>query len=324
MHEKNIQGATIGSIVLEEQASVRVGKHLSAFWKNVTVREEVTTKTSQASVLVRTAIAKSVEHQRGAAEQEQQAWKLLHLTPSRRLPFNSRPIDFSARLSDCPPTRFLVPSQENLSLSFTAIFHTTTPSTHAKMGKGLRSSVNKTNNRKLKKNVFGPVETARTERLSQKLMELASQPKPPKSEMEVEESGGKNFCPRDTPSLKLTPPCADSKQAESEAKAANANGALNALAIPVPKSLAHQCPATAAASMNMLTPPPTPPLEISDFSKPSIRSAHRHYADEQLFFHLLGAEKRAKEDKRNRIAKKQKRKVINQMTFKKNPRTGKK
>ncbi|THY05394.1 hypothetical protein D6D03_03067 [Aureobasidium pullulans] len=218
------------------------------------------------------------------------------------------------------------------------------------MGKGLRSSVNKTNNRKLKKNVFGPVETARTERLSQKLMELASQPKPPKSEMEVEESG-------------------DSKQAESEAKAANANGALNALAIPVPQSLAHQCPATAAASMNMLTPPPTPPLDISDFSKPSIRSAHRHYADEQLFFHLLGvstdihgfdtfgniclgfgsdsesdnesssssssvgsgyesswikAEKRAKEDKRNRIAKKQKRKVINQMTFKKNPRTGKK
>ncbi|THZ10889.1 hypothetical protein D6C95_00224 [Aureobasidium pullulans] len=218
------------------------------------------------------------------------------------------------------------------------------------MGKGLRSSVNKTNNRKLKKNVFGPVETARTERLSQKLMELASQPKPPKSEMEVEESG-------------------DSKQAESEAKAANANGALNALAIPVPKSLAHQCPATAAASMNMLTPPPTPPLDISDFSKPSIRSAHRHYADEQLFFHLLGvstdihgfdtfgniclgfgsdsesdnesssssssvgsgyesswikAEKRAKEDKRNRIAKKQKRKVINQMTFKKSPRTGKK
>ncbi|KAH0288389.1 hypothetical protein M436DRAFT_79266 [Aureobasidium namibiae CBS 147.97] len=221
------------------------------------------------------------------------------------------------------------------------------------MGKGLRSSVLKTNNRKLKKNVFGPVEAARTERLSQKLQELASQPKPPKAEMEVEES-------------------TESKQAASEAKATNANGALNALAIPVPKSLAHQCPATAAASMNMLTPPPTPPLDISDFSKPSVRSAHRHYADEQLFFHLLGvstdihgfdsfgniclgfgsdsesdnesssntameidltnaprsswikAEKRAKEEKRNRIEKKQKRKVINQMTFKKNPRTGKK
>ncbi|KAG9755893.1 hypothetical protein KCU73_g5189, partial [Aureobasidium melanogenum] len=237
------------------------------------------------------------------------------------------------------------------------------------MGKGLRSSVNKTNNRKLKKNVFGPVETARTERLSQKLLELASQPKPPKSDMEVEESNGENSFSRETYLPKLTLPFADSKQAESEAKATNANGALNALAIPVPKSLAHQCPATAAASMNMLTPPPTPPLDISDFSNPSIRSAHRRYADEQLFFHLLGvstdihgfdsfgniclgfgsdsesdnessssssslgsgyetswikAEKRAKEEKRNRIAKKQKRKVINQMTFKKNPRTGKK
>ncbi|KAH0258231.1 hypothetical protein KCU91_g15922, partial [Aureobasidium melanogenum] len=38
----------------------------------------------------------------------------------------------------------------------------------------------------------------------------------------------------------------------------------------------------------------------------------------------IKAEKRAKEEKRNRIAKKQKRKVTNQMTFKKNPRTGKK
>ncbi|CAD0111755.1 unnamed protein product [Aureobasidium uvarum] len=240
------------------------------------------------------------------------------------------------------------------------------------MGKGLRSSVNKTNNRKLKKNVFGPVEAARTERLSQKLQELASQPKPPKSDMEVEESGGENPPRRDTLLPKLTSLFTDSKQAESEAKATSANGALNALAIPVPKSLAHQCPATAAASMNMLTPPPNPPLDISDFNNRSVRSAHRRYADEQLFFHLLGvstdihgfdsfgniclgfgsdsesdnesssntamdldltnaprsswikAEKRAKEDKRNRIAKKQKRKVINQMTFKKNPRTGKK
>ncbi|KAI5203179.1 hypothetical protein E4T39_04368 [Aureobasidium subglaciale] len=221
------------------------------------------------------------------------------------------------------------------------------------MGKGLRSSTNKVNNRKLKKNVFGPVEKARTQRLSEKLQELASQPKPPKADTEVEESS-------------------DSKQAASEAKAANANGALNALAIPVPKSLAHQCSATttAAASMTVLTAPPIAPLDISDFSKPLIRSAHRRYADEQLFFHLLGvstdihgfdtsgniclgfgsdsesdnessssssssvdsgyesswikAEKRAKEGKRDRIAKKQKRKVINQMTFKKNPRTGKK
>lgn len=126
------------------------------------------------------------------------------------------------------------------------------------MGKGLRNSVNKTNNRKLKKNVFGPVETARTERLSQKLLELASQPKPPKSDMEVEESN-------------------DSKQAESEAKATNANDT--------------------AMDVDLTNAPRTS---------------------------WIKAEKRAKEEKRNRIAKKQKRKVTNQMTFKKTPRTGKK
>lgn len=46
------------------------------------------------------------------------------------------------------------------------------------MAKGLRSSTRKANNQRLKSNVFGPVEAARAERLSAKLMELANQPKP--------------------------------------------------------------------------------------------------------------------------------------------------
>ncbi|KAN0102947.1 Protein of unknown function (DUF2423) domain containing protein [Hyaloscypha variabilis] len=46
------------------------------------------------------------------------------------------------------------------------------------MAKGARASTKKANNQKLKSRVFGPVETARTERLSAKLLELASQPKP--------------------------------------------------------------------------------------------------------------------------------------------------
>jgi hypothetical protein len=171
---------------------------------------------------------------------------------------------------------------------FTAIPQITTKPHIAKMGKGLRSSVLKTNNRKLKKNVFGPVEAARTERLSQKLQELAAQPKPPRAEMEVEESNGEFLFCRNTQPPRLTLRSTDLKETESKDKATNANGALNALAIPVPKSLAHQCPATAAASMNMLTPPPTPPLDISDFCNPSVRSIHRRYAGEQLFFHLLG------------------------------------
>ena len=46
------------------------------------------------------------------------------------------------------------------------------------MAKGARASTKKANHQKLKSRVFGPVESARTERLSAKLLELASQPKP--------------------------------------------------------------------------------------------------------------------------------------------------
>ena len=46
------------------------------------------------------------------------------------------------------------------------------------MAKGLRSSRNKANKSKLRSNVFGPGEIARKERLSGKLIELASKPKP--------------------------------------------------------------------------------------------------------------------------------------------------
>ncbi|KAF2756080.1 hypothetical protein EJ05DRAFT_539888 [Pseudovirgaria hyperparasitica] len=54
------------------------------------------------------------------------------------------------------------------------------------MAKGLRSSRIKSNNTKLRKKTFGPVEDARTERLSAKLLELAQQPKPERDEMDVE------------------------------------------------------------------------------------------------------------------------------------------
>ena len=42
------------------------------------------------------------------------------------------------------------------------------------MAKGLRSRVKKVNKQRLRSNVFGPVEEARKERLSAKLIELAS------------------------------------------------------------------------------------------------------------------------------------------------------
>jgi hypothetical protein len=45
------------------------------------------------------------------------------------------------------------------------------------MAKGARASTRKANNAALKSRVFGPVEDARTQRLSTKLLELARQPK---------------------------------------------------------------------------------------------------------------------------------------------------
>jgi len=46
------------------------------------------------------------------------------------------------------------------------------------MAKGARASSIKANNAALKKNVFGPIETARAERLSAKLLALAAAPRP--------------------------------------------------------------------------------------------------------------------------------------------------
>lgn len=54
------------------------------------------------------------------------------------------------------------------------------------MAKGARASSKKANNARLKAGVFGPVEGARNERLSAKLLELASQPKPKKNEVAME------------------------------------------------------------------------------------------------------------------------------------------
>lgn len=48
------------------------------------------------------------------------------------------------------------------------------------MAKSSRASTLKANNQRLKKNVFGPVEAARNERLSAKLLALAAEPKPQK------------------------------------------------------------------------------------------------------------------------------------------------
>jgi hypothetical protein len=63
------------------------------------------------------------------------------------------------------------------------------------MAKGARASTKKANNVRLKSKVFGPVESARVERLSAKLLELASQAKPePAKEDVVMEAEDCMFC----------------------------------------------------------------------------------------------------------------------------------
>ena len=62
------------------------------------------------------------------------------------------------------------------------------------MAKSQRSSVTKANNQRLKKNVFGPVEAARQQRLSARLLEIASQPKPvPEKEMKDAAEQGMDY-----------------------------------------------------------------------------------------------------------------------------------
>jgi hypothetical protein len=62
------------------------------------------------------------------------------------------------------------------------------------MAKSVRASVSKRNRAALRKKVFGPIVDARTERLSAKLQEIASQPKPEvpektKMDLEADETG---------------------------------------------------------------------------------------------------------------------------------------
>ncbi|KAI0180429.1 hypothetical protein GGR52DRAFT_243254 [Hypoxylon sp. FL1284] len=58
------------------------------------------------------------------------------------------------------------------------------------MAKSSRASSRKANNQRLKSRVFGPVEEARAERLSARLLELAAQPKPPAPEAKDDEGEG--------------------------------------------------------------------------------------------------------------------------------------
>jgi len=55
------------------------------------------------------------------------------------------------------------------------------------MAKGARASSRKANNARLKSKVFGPIEHARTQRLSAKLLDLASQSRPKQNSKDAAE-----------------------------------------------------------------------------------------------------------------------------------------
>ncbi|QDS69989.1 hypothetical protein FKW77_003234 [Venturia effusa] len=67
------------------------------------------------------------------------------------------------------------------------------------MAKGLRATSKKNNRVKIRSRVYAPVDEARTERLSQRLLELASQPRPAKTEMDVDTEKESSTKDQDSP-----------------------------------------------------------------------------------------------------------------------------
>jgi hypothetical protein len=147
------------------------------------------------------------------------------------------------------------------------------------MAKGLRASRTKKNNQALSKRVFGPVEAARNERLSAKLMALAQQPKAPREEMEIEKG-------MQTRHNILQPvAAADRLFADTVDKESGATAeGTPSLSISIPESIAFN------DQQQLLTPPSTPPTSNNTPANLILdRAGQLAMAQEQLFFHLLGA-----------------------------------
>ena len=144
----------------------------------------------------------------------------------------------------------------------------------------------KKNKSTLKKKVFGPVEAARNERLSAKLLELASKSKPPRPEMEVD---GRLQTTNNTPSrngISNTLSATESKASEEAKEDQTTEGAskspLASLSVPIPACLVR-------TNNQLPTPPSTPTLDAASNTTPILdRPAQKDLAKEMLFFHLLG------------------------------------
>lgn len=133
--------------------------------------------------------------------------------------------------------------------------------THHTMAKSSRASAIKKNRTAIKKKVFGPVEDARAARLNAKLLELASQPKPAREDMEIEETGKSHTSRLQSRHLEeactnrsVPTDAATSKAAQKESSSKN-GGLIQSLTVPVPAELLD--------ATQLLTPPSTPSTEVT-------------------------------------------------------------
>jgi len=149
------------------------------------------------------------------------------------------------------------------------------------MAKGLRASRTKKNNQALSKRVFGPVEAARNERLSAKLLALAQQPKAPREEMEIEKGRRIQHQRMRNAATKTDTVPTESADKDSGAVAEG----TPSLSIPIPQSFTSN-----RRNHAPLTPPSTPRLDNNVPVTPILdRVGQLAMAQEQLFYHLLGA-----------------------------------
>jgi len=157
------------------------------------------------------------------------------------------------------------------------------------MAKGLRASRTKKNNQALSKRVFGPVEAARNERLSAKLLALAQQPKAPREEMEIEK-GERTQHQRTRTRMRIHTTETNTSLTESGDKDSGAAAeGTPSLSIPIP-----QCFTSSSRDHALLTPPSTPLFNNNNNNNMPATPILDHagqlaMAQEQLFYHLLGA-----------------------------------
>ena len=117
-------------------------------------------------------------------------------------------------------------------------------------------------------------------------MELASQPKAAKTEMQVDQSTGQEFKSHTEPV-----PFSDSMYAEPAGSASEAKETGHAADGALRSSLSIQIPSSMLSAKTAMppTPPPTPPIMFSAaFPSSTNHAENDKRAGEELFLHYLG------------------------------------